>query len=1016
MRFGASATGVCPCLNVHWFALVAFLLAAMALRAGVAQIQSVSAQPATTHINLLPNPGFEETDANGMPQGWNWGRGSTDAVCRTDDASEPHRGTKSILITNGTPFGPNIYGMLWLASAVRLTEGRTYTMSAWVKSEAPGVFNLIGGGDWQYRVAAPVTAGQWQRISLTFKAEPRDLDFTFRLNTESETPGIWIDDVKLEEGGQPTLDPERVPGRFHVLAEDPDGAIQGDGDFLRLYTIDVPRAFNGAISARLDASPPWSQPLRLTPGLWRLKLQGRALAMDDTPRALMIALESDGQTNATHRAMVTFYSTSNIQDRIERLRQALPQLVNDLQALKAQGADTSYPAVTLTVLTNFVDYAREDAQQGEVRRGLEQVRDLEIMLPRLQSELAEAIAGRHRFQPVPRWTGDKRPVVRRSSFVAPARMPDGSIREWPVFFTGYGHFGRVVDEMEKWPGYGVNLIQIEMGPSRLMPAEGQIDDSAPKEMLAILDRARRSGVAVCLLISPHYFPEWALRKWPALKVRREGFINYCIHAPESRRLLQEFIRALLGPLKDHPALHSVCLSNEPVNQEAPCEPARREWQAWLAHRYRTIVDLNAVAGSNFTGFASVPLPDPFGPRPATALWLDYVRFNQESFAGWHQMLADAVHEVAPDLPVHAKAMTWTMVSDWDVNYGVDATLFGRFSNINGNDSANLFNFGGGGFAQGWELNAVSHDLQRSVLDAPVFNTENHLITDRETRRVPAAHIRAALWQAAIHGQSATTIWVWERTFDPKSDFAGSIMHRPACAEAVGVVACDLLRAAEAVTALQQAPPDVLIFRSESAMVWQGFAYNAAASKLYQALAFCGVTTGFVTERQLEAGMIPRAPVLLVPAVTHISDAACRSLKQYQGRLVMAGHAGLLAKDEHGRDRQTAWTADTLALDQRLPEPQFLNLVYQRLADWGLKPRVLVHPPGNAAQPTYGVESRSVRTRDGLILNLCNFNQTPVQASLAAEDPRLAPVDVLTGVAVTTPLTMAPLEVRILCFK
>ena len=76
--------------------------------------------------------------------------------------------------------------------------------------------------------------------------------------------------------------------------------------------------------------------------------------------------------------------------------------------------------------------------------------------------------------------------------------------------------------------------------------------------------------------------------------------------------------------------------------------------------------------------------------------------------------------------------------------------------------------------------------------------------------VPARHIRATLWQAAAHGQSATTSWVWERTFDPKSDFAGSIMHRPACAEAVGVVNYDLNRAALEITAIPQAPPRVLL--------------------------------------------------------------------------------------------------------------------------------------------------------------------------------------------------------------
>lgn len=38
--------------------------------------------------------------------------------------------------------------------------------------------------------------------------------------------------------------------------------------------------------------------------------------------------------------------------------------------------------------------------------------------------------------------------------------------------------------------------------------------------------------------------------------------------------------------------------------------------------------------------------------------------------------------------------------------------------------------------------------------------------------------RAVLWEEAIRGLSATTFWVWERTDDPKSDFAGSLLHRP----------------------------------------------------------------------------------------------------------------------------------------------------------------------------------------------------------------------------------------------
>ncbi|MDW8026746.1 MAG: hypothetical protein RMK18_12945, partial [Armatimonadota bacterium] len=164
----------------------------------------------------------------------------------------------------------------------------------------------------------------------------------------------------------------------------------------------------------------------------------------------------------------------------------------------------------------------------------------------------------------------------------------------------------------------------------------------------------------------------------------------------------------------------------------------------------------------------IPLPNPFAqPLIPSTQTLDFVRFNQEWFANWHKMLADAIREVCSkarseaecrqewnkeqksnnklgrhfadasrlttNIPIHAKAMTWTMLNDGDVRYGVDAELFASFSDINGNDSVNFYSHGVGEFAQGWLLNAMAFDLQRSVKDAPIFNSENHIIPDRETR-------------------------------------------------------------------------------------------------------------------------------------------------------------------------------------------------------------------------------------------------------------------------------------------
>lgn len=983
---------------------------------GTIHFTAVTVAAAQVHSNLLSNASFEEVSPNGLPVGWHWDRRNTDALCKTDP-TQAHRGRQSLFLSNGTAFGAHVYGMLWRVQPVRLIEGRPYTMSAWVKSDAPGIVSLVGGDGWQFRAQARATAGQWQRIARTFTPGPKDCQFTLRINTESVTSGTWIDDVKLEEGSVATVDaPEpTAEARTSLEADEADLVVQGDGEFRLAFTMVNPRATAGTWTLGLSSGESWRQPASLAAGVWHVRVHGDAASAHDAPRALALRWADSGRETAEARATLRFYSAANALRRLVGLRDQLPALQADLDAVRARGQDPSYPRVPATVLKNFVGYAEEDARRGEVRRSLEQVGELETMAKKLGEELKESLAGRRGFAAVPRWTGEKRPVVKGGSFVAPVRVPGGAAAERPVFFNGFGHFGQVVNDMEKWPDYGANMIQIEVGPSVIFPREGQTNQAPVRALLRTLDRAQKAGVAVCLLISPHYFPEWALAKWPHLRKHREGFLQYCLHAPEGQELLRDFLGALLPAIKDHPALHSICLSNEPVNEEEPCPAAQQPWQVWLEQHHRTITNLNSLCGSNFAAFAAVPLPNPFGPRPAGALWMDYIRFNQEFFAGWHGRLAETIHQIAPGLPVHAKAMTWTMLNDGDIKYGVDATLFGGFSDLNGNDAVNFYEFGDGPFAQGWQMNAMGHDLQRSVLEAPVINTENHLIADRDTRFVPAAHIRAALWQAAVHGQGATAIWVWERTFDPKSDFAGSIMHRPACAAAVGVVNHDLNRAALEMTAIQQAPPQALLLQTVTAGVWDGGRHTDCLGKLYTALSFTGLKLGFITERQLEAGIVPMAPVVFIPGLKHFSEAALTTLRRFQGRLVFVGEGGGLTHDEYGRPRTSTLPGENLNFRHGATSARDLHTqLLSRCAAWNLHPAVELRGPEQ--QPAWGVEWRSAATREGLVVNLCNYLKAPTTVTWNQPGRRVAARDVLTGDLVDGSLRLAPLEVRLLRFE
>ena len=78
----------------------------------------------------------------------------------------------------------------------------------------------------------------------------------------------------------------------------------------------------------------------------------------------------------------------------------------------------------------------------------------------------------------------------------------------PIYFGGYGHFYSVIEDLPNFREIGVNLIQDgRHGPSNL-DANGSLDAGAKAEV-ADLKRAAEGGVKVDVLLSPHFFPQWA---------------------------------------------------------------------------------------------------------------------------------------------------------------------------------------------------------------------------------------------------------------------------------------------------------------------------------------------------------------------------------------------------------------------------------------------------------------------------------------------------------------------------
>ncbi len=956
---------------------------------------------------------FEGPVADNVPANWLWDKRNTDAECRIDDTTA-RSGKRSLFISNGTPFGAHVYGTLWLKNPLPLKAGQTYTLSAYILCEDPGIGWIGGGSHWQFRLPFVFSADRWKKIQMTFQPSPDDILFTLRIVTESPTKGLWLDDLQLEEGETPTL----FLSEDHLIgleAEETAKTIKADGPFSLAFNFYTASPLTSSKwTVRADGATVFETLLNLKPGFYRIFLQGSSQGLDERVRRIQLRCDGVKGVSAEDAMEVRFLSPISLEKRLQTLRHGLERLSSLIGELRGKGMDVRYPVVGERILRTFIEYVKEDLKRGEIERARDQVSDLEQILSRWTSRLEEAIRGGDRLPSVPWWTGRTRPRIVGSSFIGEVRDHKGRLYSRPIFFVGYGHFGQVKNDVDIFPQYGVNMIQIEFGPNSVFPLEGVESHREIVEVQKVLNRAASVGVAVNLLISPHYFPEWMLRKYPHLNKRRDGFLRYCLHAPEGQELLKCYATRVASLLGHQSALHSICLTNEPINVEEPCPYGQALWHKWLQERHGDIDTLNQRWGSNYKSIESIPLPDPFRltdvsiPSP---LWYDFVRFNQDFFTRWHKILADEISRYGSGLPVHTKAMSWTFLNENDVRFGVDAYLFSRFSPINGNDSVNFFSFGRGEFAQGWLLNAMAYDLQRSCRDAPVFNSENHLIPDREVRRVPAEHIRAALWQGAIYGQSATTIWVWERTYDPKSDFAGSIMHRPLCAEAVGLTCLDLNRLALEVTEFQKAKPHVTLLHSLSSLVWDGVRHSDARNKLYTALTFHGVKVGFVTERMLEDGIIPQTRVLFVPSATHLSRLALSTLSRYKGRVIWVGSERLLSRDEYGH--QTHPPDPTEQLTYIYPKTTARDLWRQiaaSLSRWGLSRELNLVDTSDL--PAWGVDWKVVPFRNSLLINLCNYNHETMELKILHKGRPVVGWDLLKREPIAGTFRLASLQVRL----
>lgn len=497
-------------------------------------------------------------------------------------------------------------------------------------------------------------------------------------------------------------------------------------------------------------------------------------------------------------------------------------------------------------------------------------------------------------------------------------------------------------------------------------------------LIPMLESAEKNNVAVSLLLSPHYFPSFVSKYYPDMNIFHEQYTL----------IIDKYIEAVVTRVKDYSSLHDICLTNEPVLNTAQYPQLLSDYQNWLKTQYKNDLNaLNSAYNSNYGDFSQIQMPKeateipqgsteniPVGSK--TRYFYDWMIYNNKKFASWHKHFAETVKKYMPDAKVHSKMQDYfDYYSDIDfaryrLTWGTEAEDFAEFCDLGGNDSATYYGWAG----RHLEGQLKWYDYLVSVNDAPVFNSEDHIVEDYSTTydKRMSQFTRAVMFQGALHGRSASALWVWEQTADSNSLFSGNALQRPDFMTAIGKTSLDINRLAFEVTALAKQKANTAIFSSNTERVYNEDHFTVLDG-VYKAALYAGQRVRFVTDNSLDK--LNNYELLIVPNVSHISAENLQIIQNFKNsgkKVILLGEC--FTKDEFDKNRtfdSDGYITDS-APENKRNLTKWSNLFYNTLNDGMVK---VCNASGEFTQGT----EWSYTLHDGKVLvNVCNCSNSDLQ--------------------------------------
>jgi len=365
----------------------------------------------------------------------------------------------------------------------------------------------------------------------------------------------------------------------------------------------------------------------------------------------------------------------------------------------------------------------------------------------------------------------------------------------------------------------------------------------------------------------------------------------CLENRHIRRAIEEYIRINTPKLRSNPDLMYNILAYE-LTYICYCDESRRQFSRWLQAKHERIEAANALWGTGYKSFADVVPPPVKNARPLPgsnrALWYDWARFNQDRFTDHLLWVRDTVRKYDPSTPLAAGGSS-SMLSGGAGVAGIDEERI-----VNEVDDVIIHE--GGGSTLGLDLQVALSEKKKPVADPEM-----------------SLGSVADFLPQILHGKSVVQLYHWPS--QPASEFlsntASSLAHgwkfSLSDLDELLRAALDVRRLRNEIAAFADQPAQVAILYSQTSTVqippemvgWETTPYLHELDKIYRAGQFLDTRVTFVTERQIEKGLLSGYRLLLIPGAQSLPAGVVDRVWQFveNGGHVFAA-PGSMATDEY----------------------------------------------------------------------------------------------------------------------